>query len=174
MHNFKLIVGLGNPGKDYKKTYHNAGFLALEYFTRSAEKNWKMGADNWKYLKAGEKIFVRPLTFMNNSGEAVKSVLAYFKAPPADLLVVHDDSDLPLGRFKLSFGQGSAGHKGVESIQKALRTKNFWRLRLGIRPASLLGRRAKAGEFVLKKISPHGLKALYFALEDSNLKVTEN
>jgi PTH1 family peptidyl-tRNA hydrolase len=165
-------VGLGNPGKDYEKTYHNAGFLALQYLARGAEKKWKKGAANWEYLKTGEKILVRPLTFMNNSGQAVKSALAYFKAPPEDLLVVHDDSDLPLGKFKLAFGRGSAGHKGVESIQKALQTKDLWRLRLGIRPAT--AKRAKAADFVLKKVSPAGLKAIYSALDGTKLNVTEN
>lgn len=175
-----LIIGLGNPGKEYEKTYHNAGFLALQHLARDAGKNWKRGADSWEYLKLGKSILVRPLTFMNNSGQAVKSALAYFKVLPQNLLVIHDDSDLPLGKYKLVFGRGSAGHKGVESIQKALKTKEFSRLRLGIRPEVKgvglppEGRREKAETFVLKKMSSADLKKLYGALEETKLNLTEN
>ncbi len=172
---FRIIIGLGNPGKEYEKTYHNAGFLALEHLARKTVGKpafAKASTGKWEYLKTGETVLVRPLTFMNRSGEAVKGALAYFKVPPEKLLVIHDDSDLPLGKCKLVLSRGSAGHKGVESVQKALKTKNFWRLRLGIRPTG--ARRAKAGDFVLAKISATGLKMLYSALDGTKLKVTEN
>jgi PTH1 family peptidyl-tRNA hydrolase len=185
---FKLILGLGNPGKEYQNTYHNAGFLALQYLGEQIAGKpvfLKAPRGKWEYLKSGDKILVRPLTFMNQSGSAAKSALAYFKIPPAEMLVIHDDADIPLGKFKLVFGRGSAGHKGVESIQKALGTKEFSRLRLGIQPVShnsatpgggdATGKtRIKAGELVLKKISPGELKKLYSALEEAKLKVTEN
>jgi len=87
---------------------------------------------------------------MNESGKAVKEAVKYFRAKPEEILIIHDDSDIELGKYKISFGRGSAGHQGVESIIKSLGTKNFWRLRIGIRRT----KRKKAGEFVLKKITP--------------------
>lgn len=167
---FRVIAGLGNPGKEYEKTYHNAGFLALEYIVRGTGKKWKKGTDKWEYLKNKESVFVRPLTFMNNSGEAIKNALVYFGAKPQDLLLIHDDSDLPLGKFKLTFGRGSAGHRGVESVQKALKTKEFSRLRLGIRRSEKI----KAGEFVLKNMSDADIKKIYSAVDGTKLKVKEN
>jgi PTH1 family peptidyl-tRNA hydrolase len=165
---FKIIAGLGNPGKDYEKTYHNAGFLALEHLSGSEKNSWRKVGSGWQYLKIGEKIFLRPLTFMNNSGGAVKNALAYFKVSPENLLLVHDDSDLPLGAFKLAFGRGAAGHKGVESVQKALGTKNLWRLRLGIRKKAGI----KAETFVLKKMPAADLRKLYSVLDGAKLKLT--
>lgn len=180
----RLIVGLGNPGKEYERTYHNAGFLALEHLTEGSEQNWKRPSNahategKWEYLRAGEAVFLRPLTFMNRSGAAVKQALAYFNLRPAELLVIHDDSDIPLGEFKLVSGRGSAGHKGVESIQQALKTRDFRRLRLGIRPEanppSLTLRRARAGDFVLKKMSAADVKKIYSALTATKLKLMEN
>jgi len=95
---------------------------------------------------------------MNESGGFVKKMLRKKGVRPEALLVIHDDSDLNLGSFKLSFGRGSAGHKGAESVIRTLGTKDFWRLRIGIRP--IVGRRKKAGEFVLKKISAKDKKTL--------------
>lgn len=93
---------------------------------------------------------------MNESGKFVAKAIKKNNAEPEELLIVHDDSDLVLGTYKLQFGRGAAGHHGVESVQAALKTKNFWRLRIGIRPKADLpavASRAKAGKFVLKKIS---------------------
>lgn len=157
----KLIVGLGNPGKDYQNTYHNIGCMFLDYLFDSAKfKVYK----NFEYLKIGNVVVVKPLTFMNESGAAVASAVRYFKAKTNELLIIHDDSDIELGKYKISAGRGSAGHKGVKSIIKAVGTKDFARLRIGVRreanppslnlPAGKAGlRRARASDFVLKKIS---------------------
>lgn len=147
-YRFKLIIGLGNPDSKYHNTYHNVGHLFIDHLTKSSQLKAKI-------LKTD--------VYMNESGGVVKKALKKFCAKPEELLVVHDDSDIYLGNYKLSFGRGAAGHHGVENIQAALKTKNFWRLRIGIRPQnppSLKLRRAKAGKFVLKKISPTDKKIL--------------
>ncbi len=154
---YKIIAGLGNAGKEYENTYHNAGFLAVDYFIHKvkklAVKNLK--AKNFEYAENGNAIFIKPIAYMNESGLAVKNSLKYFKASPNELLVIHDDSDILIGEYKLSFERGSGGHKGIESIIAHLKTNKFWRIRIGIRPPARSGTtRKKAVEFVLKNISP--------------------
>ncbi|MEK7635549.1 MAG: aminoacyl-tRNA hydrolase [Patescibacteria group bacterium] len=177
LQDIRLIVGLGNPGKEYEKTYHNAGFLFIEYIINKNPakiKNQKSKIKNFEFIKTDGLIFIKSLTFMNESGIAVKEVMKYFKVNLEEILIVHDDSDIELGNYKLSFGRGSAGHNGVESIIRALKTKNFWRLRIGIGKVSSIkfqvskekaglpaeAYRAKAGDFVLKKISKKDLEIL--------------
>jgi len=157
----KILIGLGNPKPAYEKTYHNAGFLFADFTTRflgSMEKEWKT-KDSFAYRKAGALIVVKSLAFMNDSGRAVSAAARFFKAEPTQILVVHDDSDIAIGSFKISFGRGSAGHKGAASAIKYLKTKNFWRLRIGVRPTNEAERK-KAGEFVLKKVSAANEKIL--------------
>ncbi|MDO8436307.1 MAG: aminoacyl-tRNA hydrolase [bacterium] len=162
-----LIAGLGNPGGKYKNTRHNIGFRVVDELRSSshfatarvidefARKNnfpdfhfaKKYNAeisegnlDNEKYILA------KPRTFMNNSGRAVKSLMSTAKP---DLMVIHDDIDLPLGKIKISIGRGSAGHKGVESIIQAINSKNFIRIRVGILPET--GKPKNPEDFVLQK-----------------------
>lgn len=147
-----LIVGLGNPGRKYRKTRHNVGFLMLDHFVKT--RFWKKEKKgNYLFLrkKVGEKeiMFVKPLTYMNRSGEAIKYIFKKNKLNPNELLVVHDDLDLPLGTIKISKGIGSAGHKGVQSIIDNLKTKDFIRLRIGIGPLNEF----KREEFVLQNFS---------------------
>jgi PTH1 family peptidyl-tRNA hydrolase len=158
--NWQLIAGLGNPDKEYDNTYHNAGFLAVRYLTRegAAGTSFKQ-LKNFEYCRLGKArgiVFLKPRGFMNESGRAVKAAAGYFKIGPERILIIHDDSDIKLGDYKLSFGRNSAGHKGVQSIIEALKTKNFWRLRLGIRRESGV----KAERFVLKKMAP-GDKSIF-------------
>ena len=130
----KTIVGLGNPGEEYKQARHNAGRLALEYFAKKNDfSEWKKSKPLQSIvgegaLKKEKVILILPETFMNNSGVAVKNLSA------KNIIVLHDDIDLPLGKIKISFGRGSGGHKGVESVIRALKTKNFWRIRIGVSP----------------------------------------
>ena len=148
----QLIIGLGNPGKQYEKTYHNAGFLFIQYLMDKKPANSEFRIQNSELLKSD--------VYMNESGKFVAKILKKHGVKPKEILIVHDDSDIELGKYKISFGRGSAGHRGVESIIKLLGTKNFWRLRIGIRKTSRKkaglpaeAYRAKAGELVLKKIS---------------------
>jgi len=132
----KLIVGLGNPGSKYEKTRHNIGFMVIDEII----DNFKFPILNFKSIfnakisKKQEVILAKPLAFMNNSGQAVKSLIRYWKLEIENLTVIHDDIDLPLGEIKVQQGRSSAGHKGVQSIIDALGTNNFIRVRIGIRP----------------------------------------
>ena len=139
----KLVVGLGNPGREYEKTRHNLGRRAVISYqlTVGGFSGWnakeKLFAEIAEGNVEGQKVMLaRPLTFMNESGKAVRTLINFYKVKPDNLLVIHDDSDILLGKMKLSYGSRSAGHRGVESIIRALKTKNFWRLRVGIRPPS--------------------------------------
>jgi PTH1 family peptidyl-tRNA hydrolase len=151
-----LIVGLGNPGKDYLNTRHNIGRELLQAFQKHVEfaefrfeKKWNAEVSEGKMGK--EKItLLLPDTFMNKSGSAVGAASRFYKTKPAAVFVIHDDADLPLGRGKLSFGKHSAGHKGVESVIRALKTREFWRFRVGI--AGI--RDIPAEKLVLKKFTP--------------------
>jgi len=132
----KLVVGLGNPGEHYKDTRHNVGFMVIDHLTRRLKiKHFEECCFSHLYRKIvnGQDLYLaKPQTYMNLSGIAVKNLLQDLRLLPEELLVVHDDLDLPLGVTKLKFGGSSAGQKGVENIIKELGTKNFYRLRIGI------------------------------------------
>ncbi len=131
----KLIVGLGNPGIQYELTKHNIGWLALDqlsFFDRLAWKE-KFKAEFATYSKDGEQfVFLKPQTFMNLSGESVVSAAQFFKVDLQDILVVHDELDLPFGTISFKNGGGLAGHNGLKSIAKMMGGNNFLRLRMGI------------------------------------------
>lgn len=150
-----LIIGLGNPGDQYHGTRHNLGREILAAFAKDAdgspfryEKKWNAEVSEEKLGK--EKVaMLLPNTMMNKSGNAAGPAARFFKVKPKDIFVVHDDADIELGRAKLSFGKHSAGHKGVESVIRALKTRDFWRFRIGI-----AGRRdIPAEKLVLKKFT---------------------
>jgi len=132
----KLIIGLGNPGKKYENTRHNLGFLVVDLLAGSDE--WKENKKaNCLYIKkqinSEEVELVKPLTFMNNSGKVVNYIQKKHYIDIEDIVVIHDDIDLELGEIKIQQSRGSAGHKGVQSIIDALGTKDFTRIRLGIK-----------------------------------------
>ena len=175
----EIVVGLGNPGDVYKDTYHNLGFLALEYLALKIKK--EMNSDlkfqtskskKFSYAKAYGIIFLKPLTFMNETGQAVKTALKFFKIPKEKMLVIHDESDLNLGDYKFSFNRGSAGHHGVESIIREVGSKSFMRLRIGVRHKESI--RMPALRFILKKISPLDRKILYSVLGAAMEKLALN
>lgn len=132
----KIIVGLGNPGKEYENTRHNFGSLVVDRLVDELGGSFKKSRrlyEAFLHKEGRDKVlFVKPLTFMNVSGVAVEKALRYYKKKPDVLLVIYDDLDLPLGRIKFTRGGSSGGHKGIESIIELLGTKNFCRLRLGI------------------------------------------
>ncbi len=144
-----LLVGLGNPGRQYEKTRHNVGFQVIDRFPghhidSSAAHHFlrslSAGAEREKFQSlwrehrwgATHVLTVKPQTYMNLSGQAVQKWIAYYKIPLDHVLIVHDDLDLPLGRMKFAHGGGSGGHKGVDSIIRELGTKAFLRLKVGI------------------------------------------
>jgi PTH1 family peptidyl-tRNA hydrolase len=153
----KAIIGLGNPAPEYQKTYHNIGRIFVDYYRSSLKdqaftKFLNPPRKKFDYCQLADRFLIRTVTFMNESGGAVKQALAYFKLKPGEVIFVHDDSDMTVGNYKISFDQRSAGHKGVQSIIDALKTQKIRRLKIGIRPKSE-GIRQKAEKFVLKKIS---------------------
>jgi peptidyl-tRNA hydrolase, PTH1 family len=165
----RIVIGLGNPGEKYKNTYHNVGFLFLDYIASQNIGDESGKTPKWKniksfgYTRVPFAILIKPLTFMNNSGIAAREAVSYFKSSPEKLLIVHDDSDIALGEYKLSEGRGAAGHKGVESVMRALKTRDIPRLRIGVRTD-----RKRAGDFVLQKISKEDrekLGALFSKIE---------
>lgn len=135
----KLIVGLGNPGKKYTKTRHNVGFMAVDVLLMKLDDSvkWKLSkkfnAEVAEVTIKDEKIILaKPMTFMNRSGEAVGLIMHYYKINPEDLIVIHDDKDLHLGKYKIQANRGDAGHNGVKSIIEHISTKKFNRIRIGI------------------------------------------
>ena len=144
----RLIAGIGNPETKYANTYHNAGLQFLSFLSEEAKK----GSSSLPLL------FSSPVS-MNLSGSPIQKVLAMRSISPRDMLLVHDDSDLPLGKYRISFGSSSAGHRGAESVIEALGTNEFYRLRFGIRDP-VFHHRKRAEHFVLHSISPEHAKAL--------------
>lgn len=130
----KIIVGLGNPGKDYDLTRHNVGFYILDKYLGEVKwKNTKQNALIYEDNINGEKvIFVKPLTFMNNSGEAIREILKYYKAYIDDLLVIQDDIALQLGKYRIKYDSSDGGHNGIKSIINNLGTNKFLRLKIGL------------------------------------------
>lgn len=133
----KLVVGLGNPGGKYEKTRHNAGFWWLDMIANQARATFRresrfQGAVAKVATSGGDLWLLKPETFMNNSGQAVAALANYYKISGKEILVAHDELDLPPGGAKLKFGGGLSGHNGLKSIAANLGTQDFWRLRLGI------------------------------------------
>lgn len=145
--NFKLIIGLGNPDSKYQNTYHNVGHLFIDYL----QKIYNLQPTTYDLIKSD--------VYMNQSGPFVKKALKKSGIKPEKLLIAHDDSDIEIGNYKTSFNRGAAGHHGIESVQAAIKTNNFWRLRIGIRPQNEKIRQ-KAEKFVLKKITVTNKKIL--------------
>lgn len=148
----RLVVGLGNPGKEYENTRHNVGFMVIDELAKNLRlKKPQEEALSLLYktrLGGKEVIFAKPLTYMNNSGAAVFNLLEEYNLSPENMLIVYDDLDLPLGSMRLRLKGSSGGHKGVESIIKYIGTQNFPRLRIGI------GRPKKKEDVVKYVLSP--------------------
>lgn len=140
-----LIIGLGNPGKKYENTRHNVGSRVI---------------DELKLFDFENVILAKPKTFMNKSGKAVKNLLKTYHLKPNGLIIIHDDIDLPLGKIRIAKNRGAAGHKGVKSIIKELRTKNFIRFRVGIKPKSCILNSKSLDKFVLQKFNKEEKKVI--------------
>jgi len=176
-----LIVGLGNPDKKYEKTRHNIGFrflifLAKEWNLSDWKKNKKCFAEISSLNKKDKKIILaKPLVFMNNSGKSVIQLKKFYNVPLKNIFIAQDDTDISLGNFKISYNRGSAGHNGIKSIISYLKSKTFYRIRIGVRPSSK--KSEKADKLVLKNFTMHENKDLEelfpFILEEINNK-TEN
>jgi len=154
-----IVVGLGNPGRQYAATRHNTGFIFLDYL--AAKNNLTFSASRWKAELANDTrwqvklILAKPETFMNLSGPAVARLADYYKLSPENIVVIHDDIDLPLGKIKAVAKGGSGGHKGISSIIESLGTDKFPRIKIGIdRPQEKPGEETIAVDsYVLAKFS---------------------
>lgn len=154
----KLIVGLGNPGKEYDKTRHNVGFMILDQFLGTNNK-WSKKFDGLyqETVLEGEKvIFLKPETFMNNSGFSVSKFVNFFHIEIADILIIQDDIDLSLGTYRLKRNSSSGGHNGIKSIISALNTDAFLRLKVGVTE----NRDTDTISFVLGKFGKHEMELL--------------
>lgn len=128
-----MIVGLGNPGKEYEGTRHNIGFMILDDFAKDNNLNFKLSTKlNGLIAKSGDYFLLKPTTFMNNSGLAVKKVCDYYQIPISNVLIVSDDLDLPFGKIRLREHGSSGGHNGLKSIIANIGTDQFKRMRVGI------------------------------------------
>ena len=168
MASTKLIIGLGNPDEEYQNTRHNVGFMFLDYLVKKIDANDFAEDKKHNALISKSKIektsvvLAKPLCYVNKSGEVISKLAKFYKIKPADIIVVQDDLDIEFGSFKNSFEKNSGGHKGVESIIKALKTNKFYRLRIGTSVRALEKAREQSDkkrdafvmDFVLAKFSP--------------------
>ena len=153
----KLIVGLGNPDKEYDKTRHNVGFMVIDNYLGSVNWSNKFNALYCEKVINGEKIiFVKPLTYMNNSGNAVGEFVRYFNIDNKDILVIQDDLDLNVGDYKLKMHSSSGGHNGIKSIIASLGNQDFPRLKVGIGSV----KKDEVIDYVLGKFSKSELEVL--------------
>jgi len=151
----KMIIGLGNPGPEYALTRHNIGFLCLDNISKSLNFQEQFTQDKKHHallLKNKEIILAKPQTFMNLSGGAVMALSTYYKIPPKDIYIIHDEVDLEFGRIKIQKDGGSAGHNGVKSVIESLGTQEFVRWRVGVgKPSKDL--HIETAEYVLQNFS---------------------
>lgn len=156
-----LLAGLGNPGSKYQNTRHNIGFMFLDYLAEGAGMSFK--DSKWQAelakvnLDFGQAFLAKPQTYMNLSGRSVQGISAYYQITPEDIIIIHDDMDLEVGRVKIVHNRGPGGHNGIKSIIDCLGTKEFTRIRLGIgRPPGKMS----ASSFVLSKFNDVELESM--------------
>lgn len=155
----KLIVGLGNPGRGYANNRHNTGFICLNHLAKTAgiklDKKQGKARTGVGRMEGIDVVLARPQTYMNLSGESVSLLIRKFKIDLADLIVIHDDLDLPPGKIRLRQDGGSGGHKGIDSIVTSLESREFLRLRVGIgRPAITEPSESDIIHYVLRNFTP--------------------
>lgn len=162
----KLIIGLGNPGEQYKYTRHNVGFLAIDKICQNLGVKLNKTKFNGEYIKLDDAILAKPITYMNNSGNFVQALANYYDILPEDILIIHDEKDFPLGKSSIKVSGSGGSHNGVIDIVNKLGTEQFKRLKIGIgapHQGSLrdfvLGRFSKEEFMVLDKVLEEVAKA---------------
>jgi peptidyl-tRNA hydrolase, PTH1 family len=172
-----LIIGLGNPGKKYSLTRHNAGFMLVDKLRHdwnfpelTFDKKFDAEMTEGVYpsiipstVEGSNKkiILIKPAAFMNNSGKVVKKILDFYKLSPDDIIIIHDDLDIELGKYKIAADSSSAGHQGVQNIIDELGTQKFKRIRIGIEgEEKRKGRLMPSDEFVLQKFSEEEMEII--------------
>lgn len=156
----KLIVGLGNPGKEYERTRHNCGFMVMKKLEDKLNVSISQNKFSGLYVKTKYKnedvILLKPMTYMNLSGESVRQVMDFFKIDTADLLVIYDDLDMPVGKLRLRESGSAGGHNGIKSIISHIGTQNFKRIRVGIDRSPYI----KVVDYVLGKFTKEESQAI--------------
>ena len=163
----KLIMGLGNPGKKYSYTKHNAGFMAVNLFVSNNnlgdfKKNKKLKS---QILKTGDLLIAKPNTFMNLSGEAVNSLKEYYKIDTKDIIVIYDDLDIEMGKIKSGIFESSAGHNGIKSIIEKLNSTEIHRSRIGIKNENI--QNIPSEDIVLQKFQGDEIEKINIALQEA-------
>lgn len=155
----KIIVGLGNPGKEYQNTRHNIGYMFIDEVART--NNLKFSLDKAKraeiaqgVIKSQKVVLVKPITYMNLSGEALRLVMDYYKVEVSDIIIIHDDLDLPTGKLRIRANGSSGGHNGLKSIIANIKTQDFKRIKIGI------DRKGDVIDYVLGKFSKEELEEI--------------
>ena len=171
----KLVVGLGNPGREYERTRHNAGFWWVELLARELGATFKKESKfHGEVAKAGGVWLLKPTTFMNRSGQAVGALAKFYQIQPNEILVAHDEMDLPPGGLKMKVG-GAAGSNGVKDIVSHVGTRDFWRLRIGIgHPRDMAAKlggdmsRDEVVDYVLHRPDKNDERAIEDAMQRAN------
>ncbi|AKT42802.1 aminoacyl-tRNA hydrolase [Chondromyces crocatus] len=171
-----LVVGLGNPGKEYASHRHNVGFMAVDALADEVRAEAFREKFSGHYAKAsapGEPlVLLKPMTYMNESGRCVQPAMAFFKIEPSRLIVIHDELDLPFGSVRLKFGGGHAGHNGLRSIMSCVGSGDFGRIRVGVgRPPSTF--RGQVADYVLSGFDALEREALADCLKQTAQSVLE-
>lgn len=154
----KLVVGLGNPGKEYDLTRHNVGFMVLDHYLGDVRWSLKFNGLYYQTNVGGEKIiFLKPQSYMNLSGGVVRKFVDYFDIDVNDVLIVHDDLDLPIGKIRVKFNSSAGGHNGIKDIISNLGSSSFGRLKIGISRNSSLDTK----DYVLGRFSSSDVDAIF-------------
>jgi len=170
----KLIVGLGNPGKEYEKTRHNAGFMALDSFAEAKNCDFK---DEKKFLgqtaRFDDVLLLKPMIFMNNSGNSVAKIMKFYKIQPKDVLIVYDDKDMIFEKLRYRESGSSGGHRGMQSIIDSLGENEIPRIKIGLDSPMRIKNKLTTADFVLKNFSRAELKTLKTLLLEANEMIDE-
>lgn len=177
LHRTVLLVGLGNIGKQYENTRHNVGFAIIDEFVRKNDLGgWTEKKDLKCHLASGQLgetrvLAIKPTTLMNLSGQAVQAVANFYKLPPANIVVVHDELDIDFGQIRTRTGGSSAGHNGIKSVTQMIGDENYGRVRVGIGPKKPA--KMDSADFVLQRFSDKEQKDMPGLLQESTAILSE-
>ncbi|PIW95260.1 MAG: aminoacyl-tRNA hydrolase [Candidatus Moranbacteria bacterium CG_4_8_14_3_um_filter_34_16] len=177
----KIIIGLGNPGKKYKSNRHNVGFMLLDEIKKNydfpdfkMEQKFDAQISFTQNSRLSKALLAKPQTFMNNSGKSVQALINFYKLSPEDILVIHDDIDIILGKYKLATDSSSAGHNGIQNIIDILGTKKFNRIRIGVAGKNYDKKQLELCNFVLQNFEEKEMKTILEDMTSEVMKEIEN
>lgn len=168
----KLIVGLGNPGEEYKKTRHNAGFMFVDKLAGKESFSFDKKQEA-EVVGMGNCLLLKPQTFMNDSGRAVRKIMDFYKLGTSDMVVVHDDLDIAFGEYKIQKEKGPKIHNGVRSVEQCLGRADFWRVRIGIDNRQPGVNYGTGADYVLSSLSKDEIKELDNVFEEAVKELAE-